>query len=102
MQGAAVGGGLGVAMMADFRVVCETTRLTANFVKLGFTPALGSLILYLERLARRSHTLCFIPATDRRQNRSRLGCGGYFAGIHEVREKAIELAREIAVNDRLR
>ncbi|GIT22500.1 MAG: hypothetical protein CM1200mP40_21820 [Gammaproteobacteria bacterium] len=41
VQGAAVGGGLGVAMMADFRVVCENTRLTANFVKLGFTPGFG-------------------------------------------------------------
>ncbi|MBD3649550.1 MAG: enoyl-CoA hydratase/isomerase family protein, partial [Pseudomonadales bacterium] len=41
VQGAAVGGGFGLAVMADFRVVCPNTRMTANFVKLGFTPGFG-------------------------------------------------------------
>ena len=40
VQGAAVGGGFGLAVMADYRIVCPNTRMTANFVKLGFTPVL--------------------------------------------------------------
>ncbi|XVV10184.1 enoyl-CoA hydratase/isomerase family protein [Actinoplanes sp. CA-131856] len=36
VQGAAVGGGLGLAMAADFRVAAPRARLTANFARLGF------------------------------------------------------------------
>ena len=41
VQGAAVGGGFGLAMFPDFRVGCPESRFTANFVKLGFTPGFG-------------------------------------------------------------
>jgi enoyl-CoA hydratase/carnithine racemase len=36
VQGAAVGGGLGLACAADFRVADAATRFTANFSRLGF------------------------------------------------------------------
>jgi enoyl-CoA hydratase/carnithine racemase len=36
VHGSAVGGGLGVALAADFRVVAPTSRLTANFARIGF------------------------------------------------------------------
>ncbi|BEL03752.1 enoyl-CoA hydratase/isomerase family protein [Actinoplanes sichuanensis] len=36
VQGAAVGGGLGLAMAADFRVAGPQARFTANFARLGF------------------------------------------------------------------
>src|SRR5438309_4066677 len=35
IQGAAIGGGLGLALVADFRVVLPDARFGANFVKLG-------------------------------------------------------------------
>jgi len=41
VQGAAVGGGLGLAMTADFRVAAADARLTANFAKLGFHHGFG-------------------------------------------------------------
>ncbi|MFC5947558.1 enoyl-CoA hydratase/isomerase family protein [Pseudonocardia lutea] len=41
VQGAAIGGGLGLACVADFRVVTPTTRLEANFTRLGFHPGFG-------------------------------------------------------------
>lgn len=41
VQGAAVGGGLGLAMAADFRVVADDARLTANFARLGFHQGFG-------------------------------------------------------------
>jgi enoyl-CoA hydratase/carnithine racemase len=41
VQGAAIGGGLGLAMAADFRVVAPDARLTANFARLGFHQGFG-------------------------------------------------------------
>ncbi|WP_040167337.1 enoyl-CoA hydratase/isomerase family protein [Microbacterium gorillae] len=41
LQGAVVGGGLGLALAADFRVGTPETRLTANFARLGFHQGFG-------------------------------------------------------------
>jgi enoyl-CoA hydratase/carnithine racemase len=41
VQGSAVGGGLGLAMAADFRVAAADARLTANFARLGFHQGFG-------------------------------------------------------------
>jgi 2-(1,2-epoxy-1,2-dihydrophenyl)acetyl-CoA isomerase len=41
VRGAAVGGGLGLALSADFRVGASTTRMTANFARLGFHHGFG-------------------------------------------------------------
>ena len=36
VQGAAIGGGLGLALAADFRVAAPEARFAANFARLGF------------------------------------------------------------------
>src|ERR1041384_2387309 len=41
IHGAAVGGGLGLAMVPDFRVTCPEARFVANFTRLGFHPGFG-------------------------------------------------------------
>ncbi len=41
INGSAVGGGFGLALLPDFRVASPETRFTANFVKLGFHPGFG-------------------------------------------------------------
>jgi enoyl-CoA hydratase/carnithine racemase len=41
VQGAAIGAGLGLALVADFRVASPEARFAANFVKLGFHPGFG-------------------------------------------------------------
>ena len=41
VQGAAVGGGLGLAMMADFRVAAPEARFSANFSLLGYHHGSG-------------------------------------------------------------
>jgi enoyl-CoA hydratase/carnithine racemase len=41
IQGAAVGAGLGLAMVADMRIATPEARFSANFVKLGFHPGFG-------------------------------------------------------------
>ena len=36
-----MGAGLGLALVADFRVASPDARFAANFVKLGFHPGFG-------------------------------------------------------------
>ena len=42
IHGAAIGGGLGLAVSADFRVTCPEARFAANFVKLGLRQGNGN------------------------------------------------------------
>jgi enoyl-CoA hydratase/carnithine racemase len=41
IQGAAIGGGLGLALAADFRVTCAEARFSANFTRLGLHQGFG-------------------------------------------------------------
>ena len=41
VQGAAIGGGLGLALAADFRVGTPASRFSANFARLGFHQGFG-------------------------------------------------------------
>ena len=41
VQGAAIGGGLGLALSADFRVAAPAARFAANFARLGFHHGFG-------------------------------------------------------------
>ena len=41
IQGAAIGGGLGLALFSDFRVATKEARFSANFARLGFHQVFG-------------------------------------------------------------
>ena len=41
VHGPAIGGGLGLALVADFRVTCREARFVANFARLGFHCGFG-------------------------------------------------------------
>ena len=41
VQGAAVGAGLGLAVMADFRLACPEARFSANFTRMNYHPGFG-------------------------------------------------------------
>lgn len=99
VHGAAIGGGFGLAMMADFRVVCENTRMTANFVKLGFTPGFGLTHTLARIIGIQKANLLFL--TGRRINGETAmewGLADIYAEPDQVRDSAIALAREIAEN----
>lgn len=99
IQGAAIGGGFGVAMMADFRVLCPATRMTANFVKLGFTAGFGLTHTLPRAIGMQKATLLLY--TGRRidgETAFNWGLGDVFASNDSVREEAISLAGEIAEN----
>ncbi len=99
VQGAAVGGGFGLSMFADFRVGCAQSRFTANFVKIGFTPGFGLTQVLPRVIGQQAANDLF--ATGRRvdgEEALRLGIIDRLVPQSEVREAAIEYAREIAEN----
>lgn len=99
IQGSAIGGGLGLALVADFRVVSASTRISANFCKLGIHPGFGL-----------THTL---PAVVGGQKAARLfytgeriggqeavaiGLADVLAPEDDPRAGALALAREVAAS----
>ncbi len=71
VQGPAIGGGLGVALVADFRVTCAEAKFSANFNRLGFHPGFG-LSATLPRLVgvqTGGHAVLHRPAHRRRGGR---------------------------------
>jgi enoyl-CoA hydratase/carnithine racemase len=99
VQGAAVGGGLGVALVADFRVAAPEARFSANFARLGFHHGFG-LTLTLPAVVGQQRALELLY-TGRRLNAEealRIGLCDRLAASGGVREEAHALAAEIAVS----
>ena len=99
VQGAAVGGGFGLAMMPDFRVACPEARFTANFVKLGFTPGFGLTHTLPRLIGEQAASMIFL--TGRRltgEQAKEVGIVDELVPLAEVRGRAIALAAEIAEN----
>ena len=99
VQGAAVGGGFGLAMFADFRIGCSESRFTANFVKLGFTPGFG-LTHVLPRIVGQqvAQDLFYTGRRIDGEEALRLGILDRLVPQADVRDSAVAYAREIAAN----
>lgn len=99
VHGAAVGGGLGLAMVADFRVSCPEARFSANFTRLGFHPGFGLTTTLTEAIGKQNAALMFY--TSRRvggEEAHRLGLVDVLVPQAEVRGAALKLAGEIGEN----
>jgi enoyl-CoA hydratase/carnithine racemase len=97
IHGAAVGGGLGLALVADFRVVSPEARFAANFVKLGIHPGFG-LTYTLPRLIgiQRASLMFLTGRRIRGEEAVAWGLGDMLVAPERLRDKAKELAAEIA------
>lgn len=99
VQGAAVGGGLGLAMVADLRVTCPEARFSANFTRLGFHPGFGLTATLPAVIGPTKAALMFY--TSRRvggEEAHALGLADVLVPQDEVRASALALAAEIAEN----
>ena len=99
VQGAAVGAGLGLALVADFRVAAPEARFTANFVKLGFHPGFGLTHTLPRLIGQQRANLMFL--TGRRvKAEEALGWGlvDEVVPLTELLTSAQALAAEIAEN----
>ncbi len=97
VHGAAIGGGLGLALSADFRVTCPEARFSANFTKLGFHPGFGLTVTLPEAVGKTNAALMFY--TSRRvtgEEAFAMGLASVLVPQDQVRTEAIKLATEIA------
>jgi enoyl-CoA hydratase/carnithine racemase len=99
INGSAVGGGFGLAVMPDFRVATPETRFTANFVKLGFHPGFGLTYTLPKLIGQQRANLMFY--TGRRvdgETAYAWGLADMLTDPQSLRDEALKLAAEIAEN----
>jgi enoyl-CoA hydratase/carnithine racemase len=97
VQGSAIGAGLGLAAIADFRVTCKEARFAANFTSIGFHPGFG-LILTLPRLVGHQNAR-WMFLTGRRvpgEEAFAMGLADRLVAQDQVREAAVAMATEIS------
>ena len=102
IHGSAVGGGLGLAMVADFRVTCPEARFAANFTRLGFHPGFGLTVTLPAVIGTTKAALMFY--TSRRvtgEDAYAMGLADVLVPQSDVRAAALKLAAEIAENSPL-
>lgn len=97
LNGHAIGGGFGLALLCDIRIACRDARYGANFARLGLHP--GMAITYvLPRLigVERAAELLFTGRLISGAEAERLGLVSHAVPADEVYSHALVLAREIA------
>jgi enoyl-CoA hydratase/carnithine racemase len=102
IHGSAVGGGLGLAMVADFRVTCLQARFCANFTRLGFHPGFGLTVTLPAVIGPTKAALMFY--TSRRvpgDEAHAIGLADVLVPQDQVRAASLSLAAEIAENSPL-
>jgi enoyl-CoA hydratase/carnithine racemase len=99
VQGAAVGGGLGLAMAADFRVASPESRFAANFAQLGFHHGFALTVTLPPAIGQQA-TLDLLY-TGRRldgETAHRIGLCDHLVPADRIRDRALEVAGEIAAS----
>jgi enoyl-CoA hydratase/carnithine racemase len=99
VHGPAVGGGLGLALVADFRITCAEARFSANFNRLGFHPGFGLSVTLPRLVGLQQAALLFY--TGRRiggDEAKTIGLADELVPQDQVRTRALELATEIATS----
>jgi enoyl-CoA hydratase/carnithine racemase len=99
IQGGAIGGGLGLACSADFRVACPEARFTANFARLGFHHGFG-LSVTLPAIVGQQRALELLYCGERIDGASAqsIGLSDRLAPQAEVRDAAHRFAAQIALS----
>lgn len=99
IQGAAIGGGLGLSLVPDFRVAAPTARFGANFVKLGIHQGFGITVTLPRLIGQQAANNMLL--TGRRVSGVEaldLGLVDQLVENDQLRNAAILLAQEIAEN----
>ena len=97
VQGAAIGGGLGLALVGDFRVASPDSRFSANFSRLGFHAGFG-LSVTLPRVigAQRTALLFYTGRRLTGEEAKAMGLVDVLVPQQDLRAAALALATEIA------
>src|SRR5690606_14972413 len=96
VQGAAVGGGFGLALCADFRVANRESRFRANFAQLGFHHGFGLTVTLPEVVGRqRALELLYTGRWVDGEEAHRIGLADRLVD-GDPRDAALGWARELA------
>jgi 2-(1,2-epoxy-1,2-dihydrophenyl)acetyl-CoA isomerase len=99
VQGAAIGGGLGLAMFADFRVTAPEARFSANFARLGFHHGFGLSVTLPRAIGeQRALELLYTGRRVSGDEAVKLGICDRLAPLSELRAHAHAFAAEIAAS----
>jgi enoyl-CoA hydratase/carnithine racemase len=97
VHGSAIGAGLGLALVADFRVTCKEARLAANFTALGYHPGFGMTATLPRLIGHQRARWLFL--TGRRvpgDEACAMGLADRLVEQDKVRQVAQEMAAELA------
>ncbi len=97
VQGAAIGAGVGLALMGDFRVTCDEARWSANFTRMNYHPGFGLTVTLPRLIGASKAALLFY--TGRRLTGTEafeMGMADVLVKLEEVRAAGHALALEIA------
>jgi enoyl-CoA hydratase/carnithine racemase len=99
VQGAAIGAGLGLALVADFRIASPEARFSANFVKLGFHPGFG-ITYTLPRVIgeQKALLMCLSGRRIKAEQALEWHLVDEIVPIEQLRSAGVEFAHEIAEN----
>jgi len=98
-QGHVIGGGLGVALAADFRVATPETSFSANFTRLGFHPGFGLTVTLPALVGPTQASLMMLTGRRvRGEEARRIGLCECLASAEELRQVALDLASELAAS----
>jgi enoyl-CoA hydratase/carnithine racemase len=99
VQGAAVGAGLGLALVADFRIAAPEARFTSNFVKIGFHPGFG-ISYTLPRVIgeQKAALMCMTGRRLKGDEALAWGLVDELVPIDQLKSASLRLANEIAEN----
>ncbi|HEU4361559.1 MAG TPA: enoyl-CoA hydratase/isomerase family protein [Mycobacterium sp.] len=99
VQGAAIGGGLGLALSADFRIGSPSSRFAANFSQLGFHPGFG-ITATLPRVVGQQKALEWLLTGERfgGDEAHRAGLVDELAADGDVRPASVRFAERIAAS----
>jgi enoyl-CoA hydratase/carnithine racemase len=99
VQGAAIGGGLGLACSADFRIAAPEARFAANFARLGFHQGFGLTVTLPAIIGgQRSLEMLYTGRRVRGEEAARIGLADKVVPADQLRPAAYEMAAEIAAS----
>jgi enoyl-CoA hydratase/carnithine racemase len=97
VQGAATGGGVGLALIADFRVGSPDVRFLTNFVRLGLHPGFGTTVTLRHVVGPQVAADMFLTGRQvRAEEAFRIGLLDRVADGRSVRDAAHEVAAQLA------
>jgi enoyl-CoA hydratase/carnithine racemase len=98
VHGSAIGAGLGLALVADFRVTCKEARLAANFTAMGYHPGFGMTVTLPRVIGHQKAR--WLLLTGKRlpgDEAYAIGLADRLVPQDDVRKVAQEMAAEIAL-----